>query len=318
MASLASAPEVETGHGRGVAAAIALDPSGSSAVLDVVLFVLLVGAAVGVLATADAGRSPERTSVAEETADVLSTSTTHVEYTQSYTVVHERLLGSGERQRVRLRRVAGGTHAELLAAAVVATPSIDGITLASDDGALEREVRPVTRRALPTRAVNVQVRAVWRPYGGSPPGGALVVGDSPPRDADLSVATTAVPSGFPNATGAAVEAAQSGRYDGVARAVADGVIRGLFPPAGTRAALYSEGGELGAVAGRYQRVSDRLGVETARLLERRDVHAANERLANALADRIREDLRREFESPTAAARAVRIDRVRLVVRTWSP
>jgi len=304
-------------HQGGQATGHPADSSGSSTVLDTVVFVLLVGAAVGVLATADTGVHGERTSVAEETADVLSTSTTGVAYSQSYIVVHNGLLGSPDRRRVSVRRKAGGTHAELLAAATVATPTVARTTLMTDGGALEATVRPVVRRTLPTAAANVQVRTVWRPYEGSPPGGSFVVGDSPPRDADISVATTTVPSGFPNVTAEAVEGARSSGYHGVAMAIAEGVIRGLFPPAQTRTALYSEGPEIVATAARYQRLSERLGVETAPLVERRDVRAANERLAGALADRVAGELRRTFDSPRAAARAVRIDCVRLVVRTWS-
>jgi len=305
-------------HGDRRAPGLVVGSAGSSTVLDTVLFVLLVGAAVGVLATADTGDHRERASVTEETADVLSTSTTRVAYSQSYTVIQEGLLGTADRRRVTIRRTAGGTHAELLAAAAAAVPTVAGTALVMDEGEFEEAVRPNVRRALPTETTNVQVRAVWRPYEEGPPGGTVVVGDTPPRDADLSVATTAVPSGFPNVTAAAVQGARSGGYDDVAAAVADGVVQGLFPPAQTRAALYSEGPELVATAARYRRASDRLAVETRTLVERRDVHAANERLAGALADRLRRELRRTFDSPRAAARAVRIDRVRLVVRTWSP
>jgi len=301
-----------------VTRSVSVGTSASSTTLDVLLFVLLVGAAIGVLVTAQSDAATERTTVAEETADVLSTSTTHATYSQSYAVTHEALLGVAGPRDVRVDRTVGGTHAELLAAATVATPTVAGTTLAPGDGALERAVRAVTARALPTRAHNVQVRARWRPYERSEPGGTLVVGDSPPRDADLSVATMTLPSGFPNVTAEAVESARASGYDGVATVVANGLLRGLFPPTETRSALHSEGPELVAVVARYRHASDQLGVETEGLLERRAVRAANERLADALAERVRDDLARSFDSPTAAARAVRVDSVQLVVRAWSP
>jgi len=290
---------------------------GSSTVLDAVLFVLLVGAAVGVFSGAVPDDPDGGNRTAAETADVLAGGTATVSYTYQYNVLHESLLRDDERREVRIQRTARGSYAELLAAAAVATPSVAGTTLATGGGDLEREVSAVTAKVLPTRDANIQVRVTWRPYSGGPPGGQFSVGDRPPADADRSVATMAVPSGFPNVTREAVESARSEGYAGVARTVARGVVVGLFPPDETRAALYSDGPELGAVAARYADASDALGVETDSLLERRDVRTANDLLAAALAERVRSDLSSRFESPVAAARSVRIDQVRITVGTWS-
>ncbi|ESS07596.1 MAG: hypothetical protein A07HB70_00137, partial [uncultured archaeon A07HB70] len=47
------------------------------------------------------------------------------------------------------------------------------------------------------------------------------------------------------------------------------------------------------------------------------VDAANRRLAAALAARFERDMAARFESPGAAAAAVRVGEVRIVVRRWS-
>jgi hypothetical protein len=283
---------------------------GSSATLDVVLFVVLVGAAVTVLGGAQP-TDPAMDRVAEETGDVLATATTTVTVPRS---------GSLNGDTVTVERQAHGTYAELLAAAAVADPTVDGdgagLTGAGDG--LTQRVRTATRRALGTGDANVEVRAVWRPYRGSALGDRVVVGDSPPRDASVSLATATVGSGFPNATSRALEAADETGFPGVARVVSGAVIRGLFPPVSTHDAFHSEGPDRVLAVDRYRHAASVLGVDIGTTLREGDITAANRKLSTALAATLRGDLRRRYESPAAAARAVCIHRVRILVRTWSP
>lgn len=293
-----------------------MDVRGSSTALDAVLFVLLVGAAIAVLSGADAGEAGGDPRVAAETADVLTTSTTELTYTQSLRL-ETGVFGSNETRSVTAAHRAEGTYAEHLASAVTAAPTVAGIPLVTADGGLSREVENVTRFALPTRDANVRARAVWRPFDGAGSGGELVVGDGPPPDVDVAVATASVPSGFPNVTTAARRGGRSDGFDGVASAAARGIVDGLFPPVEVRTALHSEGPDLGVVVARYRHASNALDVDVAEMLERREVREANDALADALADELRDELARDFDSPRAAAAAVRIHRVQVVVRAWS-
>ncbi|MFC7194297.1 hypothetical protein ACFQL4_05890 [Halosimplex aquaticum] len=294
-----------------------MDVRASSTAFDTVIFVLLVGVAVGVLAGADA-RSVDGDRIAEETADVLATSTTEVTYTRSVTVESSSLLGGTESQSVAVTRTARGTHAQLLAAAAVSTPSLDGSPLVGAGRELREESRVAAERVLHTREANVQVAVAWRPYPGATLASSFAVGDAPPSDADVSITTVSAASGLPNVTTEARRAAGRGGYGGVATVVARSVVDGLFSPSEMRAALYSEGPDRALTAHRYRRASDALGAETADLVRPRGVDAANRKLTRALAERLRADMRERFETPEAAARAIRTHQVRLVVRTWSP
>lgn len=177
-------------------------------------------------------------------------------------------------------------------------------------------VANATRSALPPEETNVEVRATWRPYPNSKLGRTIAVGDPPPDDADVSVATVTVASGFPNVTG---DLPADPSYDLVAAAVAEAVIEGLFPPDRTRDALASEGPDRAIVAERYATASasDALNADTEGYLAEGEVESANDALAARLAARLRPELVATFDSPTAAVRALSVDRVRIVVRTWS-
>ena len=295
-----------------------MDVTASSTVLDTVVFVLLVGVAVGVLAGVDVSEGKDGDRVAEETADVLATSTSEVTYTRSVTVESDTPLRGERAQTVSVTRTASGTYAQLLAAAAVSDPSLGTTPLFGIGDELRSESREATARVLHTREANVQVAVTWRPYPGSTLRSSFTVGDAPPRDADVSVTTATAASGVRNVTAEARRAALIRGYGGVASVVAESVVDGLFPEAEVRAALYSEGPDRALAVYRYQRASDALGVETAQALHERRVGDANRKLANALADRLRPELRAEYDSPDAAARAVRAHQVRLAVRTWSP
>jgi len=294
-----------------------MDLRASSTALDTVLFVLLIGVAVGTLAGVGDRRAPDGNRVAEETADLLATTTAEVTYTRSARVRSSALLDSDDTVVVTVDRTAGGTRAELLAAAAVADLSLGGARLTGTGEDLRVVVRNTTRRILQTREANAQVTVIWWPYPNATLRSSVTVGDPPPRDADVSVATVAAASGVPNVTAAAGLAARTSGFDGVATVLAEATVAGLFPPAETRTALYSEGPDRALVAHRYRRASSVLGVETAKLLTPGQVDRANRRLSGALAERLAIDLRRRYDAPRTAARQVRAHRVRIVVRTWS-
>ena len=294
-----------------------MDLRASSTALDTVLFVLLVGVAVGTLAGVGDRRAPDENRVAEETADLLATTTAEVAYTRSARVQSSALLDGDDTVTVTVDRTARGKRAELLAAAAVADPSLGGARLTGTGGTLEAAARNATRRVLHTREADAQVSVTWWPYPGATLRSSFTAGDSPPRDADVSVATVTAASGVPNVTGAARRAARTGGFEAVGTVLAEAVVAGLFPQAETRAALYSEGPDRALVAHRYRRASTALGVETAEFLTPERVDRANRRLSGALAERLSADLRRRYDSPEEAARAVQAHRVRVVVRTWS-
>ncbi|WP_436909673.1 DUF7284 family protein [Halosimplex marinum] len=294
-----------------------MDLRASSTALDTVLFVLLVGVAVGTLAGVGDRRPPGGDRVAEETADLLATATTEVTYTRSARVPSSALLDGDDTVTVTSDRTAAGTRAELLAAAALADPSLGGTALTGVDGDLRVGARNATERVLHTREATAQVAVTWRPYPDATLRSSFTVGEAPPGDADVSVATVAAASGLPNVTGPAERAARANGYDGVAGVLADAVVAGLFPPGETRDALYSEGPDRALVAHRYRRASATLGVDTAKFLTPGHLDQANKRLSSGLAKRLAADLRRQYDSPDAAAEAVRAHQVRIVVRTWS-
>ena len=290
-----------------------MDLRGVSTTLDTVVFVLLVGVAVVVFAGADPVDTTGPRRVSDETADVLATSTTTVTFERSGTV-QGTLLRGGQPQTVRVTRRAHGTYAELLAAAATANPELGGVPLTGTGGSLRESVVNATGRALPAGRANVQVRATWRAYPEAPLERTVIVGERPPPDADVAVATVTVPSGFP---GVNESLGPDPTYEAVARSVARAVITGLFDPDRTGDAVASEGADRAVVADRYRRASAVLGVHTDDALADGDVGEANRRLMNSLTPELRLHMEGQYGSPSAAARAVSVDRVRVVVRAWS-
>jgi hypothetical protein len=285
------------------------DRRASSTALDTVLFVVLVGVAVATLAGATPGGSDAPRRVADETADVVATSTTEVTYARSGSVTAEGDIVSVERR-------ASGTYAELLAAALVDEPRLWGEPIAPGSGRFRTAVVNATRRALPTSGARVQVRGTWQAYPGAGLERTITAGPTPPRDADVAVATITVPSGFRNATRKYDPAEPT--FATLAGAVARSVVDGLFPPGPTADALASEGPDRAVVASRYRTASEKLGVSVEGELQDADVEAANEKLARALTPLVKSGMDEEFESARVAAQATRVDRVRVVVRAWSP
>lgn len=295
---------------------------GVSSVLDAALFALLLGGAVVTL-TLPAAPGPDADR-ADAVADTLATATTELEYTLSPRV------NEAPRDGVEFpwtdgpsfRRTAHGTFAEHLATAAVGTVAVDGqqVTHTYDDFA--GAVANATRNATRGRQQQVAVRAVWEPYRDAPVRGVVAAGPTPPATADVHASTLTVDSGLPAVRAEALAAARNDSFEGISRVVADGVVRGLFPPNATRHALLGDYPVDRLTDHRYRRFGRLLGTDTGEFVaitaNRRDVRGANERLRRVLADRLATDLRARFDDPRVAARTVSVGEVTVTVRTWSP
>lgn len=296
---------------------------GISTVVDVTVFLLLVGGAVATLVGGTGAFSAdERDAAGSENpaaahARLLATTTDTVNYSLAPAT---RSLGddpsAGDAEGVGLRRSAHGTLASLLAEAAVGNASIDGERLSHASEEFERNLSSSVTDSLGRPDTRTSVRATWVPYRGAPLAGETSVGDEPPRDADVHAATLDVGSGLPASRARARRGANDSGYDGVARVVADAVVRGLFPANDTRLALRGEYPVDALTAQRYRRTAELLGAGPPRI-GRASVEDSNDRLRAALAARLRADLAARFDSPGAAADAVETGSVEITVRTWS-
>lgn len=290
----------------------------TSTVLDAALALLLVSAAVVTVATADqatpdAGRDAIR---ADETLETLATATTAVNYTLAPGVdpAGGTTAEFGRPSGPEFRRTAHGTYAGVLARSALATLEFDGERVTHTGADFRRAVRAAT---LATVGPDVQVAVVWQPYPDAFVRSRLLIGPTPPPGATVHAASLTVPSGYPSAREEAVTAANRTGFAGVARAVASRVVAGVFPPGRTSFALYGDYPVSALVADRYSRFATLVGTNVSDQVAAGDVHGANNALAATLAHRIEADLQSRYEDPATAAREVRVDRVRIIVRTWS-
>lgn len=280
----------------------------ASTVLDVCLFCLLVGGAVATLATLPAPDDHRDGDRADETATALGRTTATVEY---------ELRPPGDAGLdVGPERTDHDTVAGLLARAAVVDATLDGERLDPSRREFVEAVEERTAGLLTTLVpdASVGVTAVWRPYEGAPLSGRVHAGDRPPGDADVHAATVSVPSGM------AVDRTtldDPRSYEAVARALAAAAIRGSYPAAPTRRTLRGDGATSAVATGRYAHVASLLGTDVDGPLAVGRADRVNERLIDALASVLVADLRERFADPAAATAAVRIDRVTIVVRTWS-
>ena len=320
--------------------------------LDVAAFLLLVSAAVGTLSLPVTTGAPP-TDRAAATADALATGTTSVEYRLTVPgmsappagraeAVDVRLLDRGETAVARVdvradaavtravggdetgrgvaagerHRVAHGSYAGLLAEAAVENATLDGAPLSNASDGFERRVATAVANATAATGGRVHVRAIWTPYRGAPVEGVAAAGRQPPSGAAVAAATCRVPSRFPDSRDRALRAAATDGYAGVARVLATATVRGWFPPDEARLALRGEYPVDTLLARRYLRTAALVDANVTRPVAAVRPRRANRRLATALATRLERDLRDRFDSPAAAARAVRVGEVRVVVRTW--
>jgi hypothetical protein len=281
---------------------------GTSTVFDVAVFLLLVSAAVATLTIPE--RPAPETDV-DGVASTLGTTRTGVAYPVALTVSLE----NGSEETLDEVRTANGTVANLLADAAISKAGLDGAPVSGFEG-FRRAVRNRTRRVLRWSGDRIRVEARWRPYLGAPLNGSLAVGPRPPSRA-VTVATLDASGPVGTVRDRAREVASEG-YGSIAEVVAGATVRGLFPARRMRLAVQGGGIDRGIAIRRYRRVLDVLDLREAGSLEAGMVGSVNGAIVGALADRFEADMRRRFESPSAAARAVRAGRVRLIVRGWEP
>ena len=266
----------------------------TSTVLDVGLCLVLVSAAAVSLATVGGPTSSPSTTVgsqpsarATDAARTLGTVTATVEYNLS--------VGPSCPAAAACRRYTTKTLAGLLAAATMRNVVVDGRRLSPTDGAFGRAVRRRVAAATPPRT---QVVARWRPYPDSHVRATFRVGPAPPRGASVSATTLSVPSGVDQGTSM--------------RTVPDALVGGLFPPARLRLALTGDEPSSRLAAARYRRAGRLYGVDLDEAVESGDAEAANDRLTEAVTERVAADVSdRDPDEVT-----LRLSVVHLTVRVW--
>jgi hypothetical protein len=290
----------------------------TSTVLDAALFLLLVGGAVLTLSL-PADPVPDRDGV-DETADVLATSTADIEYTLAPGArrANQSIVGFPNQSGPAFQRRAHGTLVDHLATAAVGNVTVDGQQVSHTWDDYERATASATRNATRHRDEQAQVIALWRPYRNASIRGRLVVGPTPPPDEPVHVATMTVASDMPTTRTRAIAAAENGSFRAVAAVVANGTVRGLFPPRATTLVLRGDYPVDSLVAYRYRRLARLTDTSVESAVRDTNATVANRRLASALTARFATDMNRTFDSPTGAARTVSVDEVTIVVRTWSP
>jgi hypothetical protein len=286
-----------------------------STVVDVSLCLLLVSAAIGTLALPQAiPGTPHDGPDPSATVEALATGTVSVAYkleTGHLEASGDHASGTGEAERV-----AHGSYAELLAETAVENATLDESALSVASDGFERRVATTIRNATRATGGRTRVTATWTPYPGAPTRGVASAGPRPPPKASVAAATLTVPSRFRATRERARRAARRNGYPGVARTLARATVAGWFPPQDARLALRGDYPVNALLTRRYRRTATELGTSVADPVRAVEPRRANARLTAALARRYEADLRERFDSPTAAARAVRIGEVRVVVATW--
>ena len=285
-----------------------------STVVDVTVFLLLVGAAAAVLTSNATVEQPSTANPAAQQAELLATSTANVSYALEPPGEPPELTANAT---ARHRRTAHGTLAELLAVGATSGVEMEGQRVLVAGHGFERAVAHSTRERLVERDRLTAVRVHWEPYRGAPLDAEMRVGKRPPPSADVRAATLSVPSPMANVSGAAERAAQTRGYDGVASVVARAVVEGLFPPERSRLASTGDYPANRLTTARYRRMATVSGAGTIPVSEAEPTEL-NEQLRRALAVKLSRDMRTRFDDPTAAAETVRTGSVRITVRTWEP
>lgn len=289
-----------------------------STVVSTTVFLFLLGGAVATLVvgtgTIDAPSTAD--DPADETATQLLSTTATIQYELTPTANQSDAMNYSD-GGARFDRTAHGTTAGLLATATSSAATLSGERLTPSSGGFERAVRSETSDRIQRRDTAVAVTATWEPYDAAPIDSRIHVGPEPPSDADVHAASVTVDSGFEPARDRAIDAARTNGTSGVARAVARSIVAGLLPPDETRVALRGDAPVDTMTAHRYRRVAR---LADARILDvgGSSVETMNGELVDALTTRLAMDMRTQFSSPSAAARAVSTDEVRIVIRTWSP
>lgn len=260
-----------------------------STVLDVTVFLLLVGAAIATL-TVPAPEPPAST--ADETAEQLAVTTVNVT---------ERL-GDADGRPGHDRRVAG-TAATLLGRAALANLTLDGHQLAPTTADYRRAVRKQLRRSLAWAPDRTHVTATWAPYPDAPIHGRASVGPRPPPRATVGTASVRVPVPVSQ-----VSADESPTYRSLARKTSAALLDVTVPGPEELASRRLQPRERRRITA-YAAALEDVGEGPPDRIDRA-------RLRSALTNRLESDMRRRFANPNAAAAALETGTVRIVVREW--
>jgi hypothetical protein len=286
----------------------------TSTVVDVTVFLLLVGAAITVIVDGAAVETATTENPAAERTELLATSTAGVEYALAPPAEPPSWATNATASH---QRTAHGTLAELLAEAAMSRVGVDGQRLSTAGVGFERAVAATTRARLRERGLRTAVRARWVPYRGAAVNATMRVGPRPPPSAPVDAATVTVPSPSPAVHGAAEQAAAESGYQGVASVVAGAVVVGLFPPRQAQLALEGDYPAKRLMTSRYRRMAEL--TDTGGLsVDSESAEELNAQVQTALSARFEREMRARFDSPEAAAGAVRTGEVTVTVRTWSP
>lgn len=284
-----------------------------STVLDVAVFLLLVSAAATTLTLpTEEPAAPD----AEPARTVVATSTASVNYSLSpgARAADPRLTRFPRTDGPEFRRHAHGSLGGLLGEAAVRNASIDGRLVTHTATGMAASVGNATAAATGPRT---HVRATWRPFRGSSITGKVAAGTPPPADATVAAETLTVDSGVTERRTRALRAANRSGFEGVARVAANATVRLLVPADGMRLALHGDYPVDRLAAHRYRRLGRLLDANVSTAVVEEQPRVANDALRDALAGRFEAAMRAEFDTPQAAARAVRAGEVRVVVRRWS-
>lgn len=290
-----------------------------STVLDVSLCLVLVSASVLTVVQAPSERPLEEEDGVGATATMLSTTTAQVNYSLA-PGANRANEGAGTFPRTEgeaFERTAHGTLAGLLADAVMANVTVQDEKLTHFDDEFQRSVSEAVRRTTDRQTENVHIVARWQPYPDSHIAARVSVGERPLPTADVHAAKLTAPSGVSSVRSRAHSAARTAGFSGVAHAFARAIVNGLFPPADVQLGLQSEYPGPAFARYEYRRAFSRYGATFPADVAVDNVDEANRQLTREMARSVESELRRRFDSPSAAANASAVDRVHIVVRTWS-
>lgn len=286
----------------------------TSAVLDAVLCILLVSAAVVTVVDARQQATGEKIETATdpaETVALVSSVTATIQY-------RERIESDGPERNApetsRLGRIRHGTLAEVLAFAAVRSVEVDGIALFSGANAVSRVVRETVRRVIGRQT---RVVARWDPIQSGHVTGRIAVGPRPPPEVNVHAARLTVPiravvGGSKRAfsgTGGSKPSTET-----VARRAARQFVEILFPPTVTESVLFEGTRRAKLVRQRYERVGRSYGIADPTPIAADRVSNANDRLVAAVTHRFQTDLDRRRSTPETH---VGVGDVRIIVRTWA-
>lgn len=303
-----------------------------STTVDAVLALLILGIAVGLL-TMGVGygqpQSSDRESIrADHTAETLLSSTVTTEYSLRPVSTEPRFEASNVGSEAAYTRVVHGTPADLLADAAVTNSRFDDASLWDNSGQLtvtgqsyeDALSESVYVRMLPAES-KFNMTAVWRPYEDASVVGTASAGDTPPRRAETHSVTTTVPSGMEP-----VQPTGSADFEAWGDAIARSIVEGYFPERASNLSLEQRGLERELTVYRYKRfetfldsdvdLGDRTTTDGPLNRSTADSSEANDRLVDALGDRIATELRNEYDDPSDVEAGLQTSEVEVTVRVW--